>query len=303
LPADGAAFLQATVGETLSVELSPSWRAWQGAGATFDTPIFGSEGPRTLATSGRLGLERSFLLDAVGAEARVDYSVVRDGVLTDGRPAGVQRQIVAGGVGQWRHDWGPYLTSSAEAGVVRVRRLDTGRGFWSPIGAAMLAYADERGDAQLTYAHAVTTNTLVGQSLLVDEVRLRGGVPLLPKEQLAVAASVGYQHGRLIDENATLAARVDVMMLDLSLAWQATEQLSLGARYQHVRQDSDAEIPPLPLSFIQNNVLVGAVLKFPPERDMPRPYRAPRRVDRSDEIREGARAPSEGPRAPGELSR
>ncbi len=302
-PSDGGSFVQASADETTSFDVSPLWRIWQAGGVVGDTPLFDTEGPQTVALSARLGAERSFKFDAVGTEARVDYSVVRDGVLSDGSPAGVQRQIVAGGVAQWRHDWGRYLTSSLEAGAVRVRRLDSGRGFWSPTGAAMLAYAEEFGEAQLTYTHAVTTNPLVGQSLLVDDVRLRGALPLLPEGQLTLAASAGYQRGRLIDEDATLAARIDVMLIDVALAWQATKILELGLRYQHVRQSSDAETPPLPLSFIQNNVLLGAVVKFPPERDMPRPYRAPRRVDRSDEIRAGARPPAAGPRAPGELTR
>ena len=144
---------------------------------------------------------------------------------------------------------------------------------------------------------------LVGQSLVVDEVRLRGALPLMPQGILTGAASAGYQHGRLIAEDATLAARVDVALLDLSLAWQATKSLELGARYQHVRQSSDATRPPLPLSFIQNNVLLGATLKFPPERDMPRAYRAPRRVDRSDEIRDGFGTNTDGPRVPGDMGR
>ena len=61
---------------------------------------------------------------------------------SEGEPTGVQRQVVAGGVAQWRHDWGLYFTSSAEAGAVRLYRLDSGRGFWSPIGTAMLAYVE-----------------------------------------------------------------------------------------------------------------------------------------------------------------
>jgi hypothetical protein len=303
LPAQGGAFLQGGADELLSFDLHPRWRAWQGASFVGDTPIFDSDGPRTLAFGGRAGVEHLFPLDAVGLEVRADYSIVKDGVLSDGTPTGRQRQLVTGAVGQWRHDWGPLITSSAEAGVVRVRRLDTGRGFWSPTGGATLAYVDEFADVQLSYAHAVTTNPLVGQSLLVDEVRLRGALPLLPQGILMAAASAGYQHGRLIAEDATLAARIDVALLDLSLAWQATKSLELGARYQHVRQSSDATRPPLPLSFIQNNVLLGATLKFPPERDMPRAYRAPRRVDRTDEIRDGFGTSADGPRVPGDIGR
>jgi hypothetical protein len=303
LPSDSGSFLQASADETISYEVSPLWRVWETAGVVGDTPLFDSAGPKTVAVAGRVGAERLFVRDAAGLEARGDYSVVKDGVDSEGNPTGVQRQVVAGGVAQWRHDWGPYVTSSAEAGAVRLHRLDSGRGFWSPIGAAMVAYVEEFGDAQLTYSHAVTTNPLVGQSLVVDDVRLRGAMPLLPKNQLALAASAGYQHGRLISEDAELAARINVALFDVSLSWQATKLLELGLRYQHVRQSSDAEVPPLPLSFVQNNVLLGAIVRFPPERDMPRAYRSPRRVDRSDEIREGVRPPGQGPRGPAELTR
>jgi hypothetical protein len=160
----------------------------------------------------------------------------------------------------------------------------------------MLAFANQSGDAQLSYAHAVSTNALLGQSLLADEVRLRGALPLTWDKRFSLAATAGYQRGRLIDENANLAAHVAIANADIVLGWQATKSLEITLRYQHIQQVSDAAAPPLPLSFVQNNVLAGAVLRLPPDRDMPRPYRAAFRVDRSDEIREGADSASEQPR-------
>jgi hypothetical protein len=135
--------------------------------------------------------------------------------------------------------------------------------------------------------HTVVTNALLGQSLLIDEVRLRGGVPLTKRGDLWLATALGFQYGQLIDENATLAARVNVYQGDVALGWQTTDILQLGIRYQHVEQVSDATTAPLPLSFVQNSVLVGATVKLPPDREMPRAYRAGRRVDGSDEIRDG----------------
>src|SRR5262249_52055179 len=149
--------------------------------------------------------------------------------------------------------------------------------------------ATEQGDAELTYGHTVTNNALLGQSLLVDALTLHGELPLTQKSELLLAGSLGYQNGRLLDENAELATRVQVYLADVALGWQATKSLVVGVRYQHIQQASGADTPPLPVSFVQNNVLVGATLRFPPERDMPRAYRAPQRVDRSDEIRDGFR--------------
>lgn len=300
LPTGTGSFLIVATDQALSWDVGEGWRAWQTANAVVDTPIFGTDAPKTAGAGLRAGIERSFVADAAGIEGRADYSVVSNSVRTDGSPADVQRQLSAGGVALWRHDWGRDFASRAEAGVLRVKRLNVDRGFWTPIGSAMLSYATEQGDAQLTYSHTVTNNPLLGQSLLVDEVRLRGDLPLTPKGELSLAGSCAYQYGRLLDEDAELATRVRVFLGDLSLGWQATKLLALGVRYQHIEQRSGADTPPLPVSFTQNNVLVGVTLRFPAERDMPRPYRAPRRVDRSDELRDGFPPNVGGPRAPGD---
>jgi hypothetical protein len=54
---------------------------------------------------------------------------------------------------------------------------------------------------------------------------------------------------------------------------------------------SDVQVPPLPLSFVRNSVMATVAFRFPPEREMPREYRAPRRVDGADEIRDGVEPP------------
>ena len=72
----------------------------------------------------------------------------------------------------WRHDWGRSFASRVEAGALRVQTLNSGHGFWAPTGRAALAYVTEFGDAEATYAHTVTTNPLLGQTLLIDEVVL-----------------------------------------------------------------------------------------------------------------------------------
>jgi hypothetical protein len=281
------AFLSATIDELLSADLGPGIRGYEGVSVTEQTPIFDTVAPSTFAPASRIGAERSFKRDAIGAEARAEYSLVEGSLRPpNGTPLGPQRQIIGTGVGLWRHDWGRDFTSRVEAGVLRVQRLNTGRGFWEPAGSASLTYVTEAGDAAISYAHYVTTNPLLGQTLLIDEARLRGALPLTKKGEVLVAASAGYQAGRILDENTTLAARVEVILADVGVGWQVTDLLLLGVRYQHVEQISDVQRPPLPLSFVRNSVMIGATFRFPPERQMPRAYRAPRRVDRSDEIRD-----------------
>jgi hypothetical protein len=298
------AFLAATADELMSFDLGPGLRGYEGIAVTEQTPIFGTVAPRTFAPAARVGGERTFQADAVGAEARAEYSLIEGSLNPDGTALGVQRQFIGTGVGLWRHDWGRDFTSRVEAGVLRVQRLNTGRGFWEPAGTASLAYVTELGDADLTYAHLVTTNPLLGQTLLVDEVRLRGALPLTKKGEVLVAASSGYQRGRLLDANAMLAAHVDVFLADVGVGWQVTDLFLLGLRYQHVEQVSDTRVPPLPLSFVRNSVMLGGTFRFPSEREMPRAYRAPRRVDRTDEIRDAVQPTEVGPQQrPGGLGR
>ena len=303
LPVGTGSYLDAAGDQAFGFDVAEGWRAWQSSSGVAETPLFDTQAPTTLGVGLRAGIERSFLFDAVGVEGRSDYTTVSDSVTIDGNPAEVQQQLTGGGVALWRRDWGRSLSSTAEAGALRVQRLNTQHGLWTPIGSATLYYATEQGDAQLGYSHTLTTNALLGQSLIVDEVRLRGGLPLTEKGELSLTGSCAYQRGRLLDERAELATKVRVFLADLSLGWQATKLLGLGVRYEHIQQKSGSDTPPLPVSFVQNNVLLGAVLKFPPERDMPRPYRAPRRVDRSDELRDGFQPTAEGPRAPGEGAR
>src|SRR5262249_29284727 len=149
---------------------------------------------------------------------------------------GPQPQLVAGGVALWRHDWGRSWASSAGGGAFRVQRFNTGRGVWSPTPAPSLPYATPSRGAPLSYTPSITTNPLLGQTLLADDFRLRAGLPLTEHADFVLAGTAGYQVGRLIDENAELAAHVHVVMGDLMLGWQANRWLLVAVRYQHIEQ-------------------------------------------------------------------
>jgi hypothetical protein len=269
------------VDELLSFDVALGWRVYEGAGVTEQTPLFDTVAPRTFAPGGRVGVERTWESDSAGVEARADYSVITGSLLPDGTPAGEQRQIVGTGVGVWRHDWGRSFTSRTEAGALRVQRLNTGRGFWAPTGTAALAYVTEFGDAEAAYAHAVTTNPLLGQTLLIDEVRLRGALPLTRRAACSslgppATSAAGYS------TDARPAADVDTILIDVGLGWLATSHFSSGS-------DTSTSSKCRTLEFLlspelrSNTIMAGATLRFPPEARMPKAYRAPRRVDRSDE--------------------
>jgi hypothetical protein len=292
-PTGSGAFLSARADELLSIDLGPGFRGYEGTSVTEQTPIFDTVAPRTFAPTARIGGERVWLADAFGLEARADYSLVEGSLNPDGAALGVQSQVVGTALALWRHDWSRTLTSRLEAGALRVQRTNTGNGFWGPAGSASLAYVTPVGEALVAYDHAVITNPLLGETLLVDDVRLRGTLPLAHNGKVLLAVSAGYQHGLLLDENAVLAAHVDTILADVGVGWQVTDLLVLGLRYLHFEQASDTRTPPLPLSFVRNAVMFGAVFRFPPEREMPRAYRAPRRVDGADEIRDAVE-PTQG---------
>jgi len=296
VPTGTGSFLSGTASELLSLELAPAWRAYDEVSVSAQSPLFETVAPRTYGTGGRLGLERTWEADAAGLEARADYSVISGSVRLDGSPLGDQRQLVGAGVASWRHDWGRWITSRAEAGVLRVQRLESGRGIWAPTGAAAVAYAADPGDAELRYSRTVTTNLLLGQVLLVDEIGLRGGVPLTGKGDVLVAGTAGYQQGHLLGEDARRIARVDVVVLDVGIGYRVVPPLLLGIRYQHLEQSSDVALPPLPSSFVRNSVLLGATVRLPPDSEMPAAHRAPRRVDGTDEVRGTVGEPAAGSR-------
>lgn len=273
-------FLTLTLDELLSHDFSPSVRGWQGARFSYGTPLDDETAPYSTDSALRFGLERSFRIDALGAELREEHASVSAG---PGR-AGIH-QLTSTGVAIHRHDFGLLLTSRLEAGAMRVDRLRSGRAFWHPSALAALAYTNEWGQAELAYSHRATTDVQLGQTLLVDEVSLVGGVPLIGERTLVAGGSAAYQRGRVIEEDATRGARLDVLLADVGLAWRAAPAVALGVRYQHTRQISDATAPPQPLSFRRNTLLIGATIRLPPETEPRRPLREPKRVDRGDDVR------------------
>ena len=290
LPAGRSRVLDLSADEGVSFDVSPGVRTFEAVGVRAGTPLFGGDVPKTLVPSAKLGAEYAWTADALGAEARGAYATVWNAVRRDGSRLRRARELTLGGVATYRHDLGRFFTSGLEGGAFRVTRLESNESRWYPTAAARLDYADINGSAELSYAHSLATSVLLGQTLLSDEVRLRGALPLDKSGEFSLAASSGYQRGRLLDEDARLATRLSVLMLDVTLGWQLQPWLMVGVRGQHLDQRSGARVSGLPGSFVQNTVLLGAALRFPPDREMAARYRAPQRVDRGDAVR-GASEP------------
>lgn len=284
LPGTGS-FVDATTGEEFAAEVSPAWTLMQGTHLELGTPLgSAAPAPTGFAADEHVGGERAWEHDAAGIDFRAGYSVVSNAVNADGTSTGTLHQLTNAMVLTWRHDFGRYFSSRAEAGEEVVLQLTRHSQLWTPTGLLMVGYAREEGSAYLSYTRTAALNALLGQTLLVDEVRLSGALPLDRRAHWVVATSTGYQHGRLIEATGDLATHVNVLLADVALSWQALDQLTLSARYQYFDQRSGAARPPLPLSFVRNTVMLTATLEIPRSKDMPRAYRAPRRVDKSDRI-------------------
>jgi hypothetical protein len=290
-------YVGATGDETLSIDLPSQWRTWEGTSFLLQTPLSSGPNPQTTSMSGRVGLEHAWRSEALGVEGRLNDTIINNSVLLTGAPAGTQDELTSTSVLQWRQDLGRHFSDRLEAGTMRIDRLNTHTGFWSPAAAAALTYTNDQGALELSYAHAMTSNLLLGQYLLVDEVLLHGGLPIIRRPDVLLAVTAGYQAGQLLNEDTTLAAHVNTFLVDVGVACQVADPMLLSLRYQYVQRWSDVTLPPLPLSFTRNTVLLSATIKWPPDRQMPRRYRAPNRVDRSDEIRD-TDAPGDAPGAP-----
>jgi hypothetical protein len=190
---------------------------------------------------------------------------------------------VSSAVGRWRSDWGRYFTTQIDAGAVHVLKITQDAEFWHPTGLALLAFSRREGDAEVAYRHTVRTDLFLGNTFLVDEVTARGSLPIDEDGDVVVEASGGRQKNRLIDLDGELATVVDVWLLDVGASWRVQSSLRVGLRYQHIEQESGAELPPLPLDFVRNTILAVASFEYPPDDRMPRAYRPPRRVDRDDD--------------------
>jgi hypothetical protein len=283
IPGTGA-YVLAAADETLTYALSQDWTLLEGLGGGAQVPVFDSTGAKTYQGSARLRLERLWEFDAGGLETRARYVAYRGGAVTRTGAGGNQAQLINELVGTWRHDWSYDWASRAEAGVAHVELITRNHEFWQPVGLLGISYFQDDGEAELTYRHGITTSVFLGLTYVSDELRLHGSIPLDKHDRVYIAASAGYQRSRILDAEGDLATHLKLALGDVAVGYRILNELELSLRYQHVEQISDADLPPLPLTFARNTVLATATLSYPAERDMPRTYREPQRVDQSDAV-------------------
>jgi len=320
LPPGGTTFIGATLLQSMQWEFEPKWHFVQSLGFNAYVPIDPRLSPNSFEVDTHWIVERAFRYDAAGLDLRMDYATyteVRGPVLdpTCGTPTGPpscnaagfnsngvvapgSSQVIAGLVAKWRHDFGHFWNLELNlGGLVVVPANGVGNPIAQPSGLAAIRYLNPYAQIDLSYAHTVQPNTLVGQTFALDSVTLRGGVPFGQKSKVALSAAGGYQHGRVLDFSTGGAlSTVDLIVADATLSWTPRRELSAYLRYQYFDQIGNPDdFAPQP-SLSRQTVMLGVTGTWPGEAAAVVPTRQALRVDRSDAV--GIPEPHSEPQPP-----
>jgi hypothetical protein len=287
LPQGGFGYLAASGSETLTYLPDPRWRYFETLGIAGFGPIASQSAVTSYTFGLTLGAQRSFTFDALSADLRSTYALFGDPPAGGNSLVGSD-QILETAAAHWRHDLRFSWSTELWAGASLVFLADDpSRYGYQLSGGASLRYASTEGQAELAYARQAVPNVLVAQAFFVDEVSLRGSLPL-GRTNLLASAGLGYQHGSLINLGSGRESNtIDVYLADAQLAWHPQPwPLGLAVRYQRFQQS--AEAPPGMMgaapSLTRNVVLLSVSASWPNGAAPVLPYRSPIRVDRSDEV-------------------
>lgn len=294
MPIGGVTFIGATASEAFGWEVDPHWRLVETLAFNGYWPLDPRDSPDSYSLDGHLVAERSFRKDALGLDLRSAYSLygeVRgptaapDGTaIPDGVVTPRQQVLINELTAKWRHDYGHFWNTELDAGVVETNRVEGGgTAIWQPAGRAALRYLHDYGQVDLSYAHTVQPNVLLGQTFAVDQVLLRGNVPLGRETHVVFDASLAYQYARQIDfDTGGDLSHTNVFLVDATLGYAPRKEIQVFARYQFFDQlGTVGDFDPQP-SFLRHVVLVGIIGTYPGEAAATVPTRQALRVDRSD---------------------
>jgi hypothetical protein len=205
-------------------------------------------------------------------------------------PVDGESQLVVGPELRWRRDVGRHWSTDVGAGFVAAARIDEpAERQWEPTALAALRYVVDEGAASLSWRRGVSYNVLVGQSTISDTVSLRGDLPLPWQDGLATSATIAYQRGHLLDfVDQSAAGTIDLWVLDAAAGWEIDEELSLGLRWQTIRQTRDGvRVPGVIENVSRTQVLLVVTGRYPGRQAAVLPGRDGYRVDQRDEGRFG----------------
>jgi len=236
-------------------------------------------GERNTALTATLALDRVYVRDILGFEARAGVSWLRP-LRAD---LGAYMTLTNSLVGRWSRDFSPGWNGQITAGVEQVF-TDTGSEPLAilPTGSASLRFTAYNTATSLDFTHGTATNLQVGSVSITDRVSARGIITLDPIEVRALSFSAGILHNEPLGEvAATVAAGTgNAVQGDAGFTTAISRSILATARYSIAYQfDQGGNLAPT----LAHIVLIGLTASYKnterPQR--PLPTRG-RRVDRSD---------------------
>ncbi len=231
-----------------------------------------------------LGVERSWLADAVGGDVGISFNSLRAADVT-------QQQVLGRATLRWRHDLGRRFTTALDGGVATLVSTDV-QGEWAirPTVGAQLTYVPDWGTASLALRRTVAPNLFIAQNTVATGGVLSAMLPLPwlsrdPREpELALAGTLAYERTELLDlaTDATTST-FDLASADVALTWMPSPGYNLGLRYQFAQQTPRGELmagAPA-LAYQRNTVLLAFSARWP-ERPAGEIPKRSGRVDRRD---------------------
>lgn len=283
-PSGSEWFASASLSEGLDWELAPDWTFDQDFGFDFFAP-FTSLQPTTVEGRLGLGVARGWDLTQIGLRASQAASVSTAYTeVTQGLGGLVQTdlprlvQLTTRGVATLGQRLAEAWSMELSAGVLRVAdaefQLDQ---IITPTGTFALRYAEDGYEGEATLDHTARQSLFIGQSLLVQELRLRARMPLLFLDRPArwfAEGTLGYEHGQRIDfaEQAITGDHIHSLLIDIGGIWRQNDSLEWTLRYQFTQQWVDEFDPttgqgiPNVLSFDRHLIIVACRYGYPPER-------------------------------------
>ncbi len=294
-PPGGTEYLGATVTERFVWDITAQWRFLQSLTYNSYYPLSPRSTPDTYEIDDRFGAERGWLRDALAAELRVDYADFTElrgpGVDGNGAPVGnvvvtpEQRLIVTGAVLKWRHDFGHFWGSELDGGFAEANRADdTGAAIVEPAALAAIRYLHPDGSLELVYTHSISPNAIAAGTFSMDNVALRGSLPIGRTTNLLASGTAAYQYGRELDyQTGGVRSGTHLVVADATLGWTPRVEIQIFARYQFIEQfGNPADLAPV-ASYLRHSVLLGVIGTWPGEAAATVPSLG-QRVDRADAV-------------------
>lgn len=279
-PGGTTMFVQGSVNEGFSKQLSPVWTVGQAASFLVYSPLE-DDAQRTYTAGAVLSAQRQFQRDVGALALSVNYTHF-DNFRTEGEapadpaePTPVELssrdQLLTTLVASWQHSYGHHLSHQIDVGGTVAADLGGElTPLLTPALLAALRYTHEQGEGELAYSYAAAPNVFLQQIQTAHLLRLRAAVPVRQAWHLWLEGSAGIQISQPIEPNEqgelARGRTTTAVSTDAALVWSPIlpiPDFSLALRYQHSNQHTPEDAGAPGTRLVRNAVLVTVAGAFP----------------------------------------